>query len=73
MRHANKGRFPMATIDSATAALRRARKRLHHATRQLGQATTDRARARHERRITMARLRIAEEQRQCESFWWLAT
>lgn len=40
---------------SYTAALRRASKRLAHATRQLGEATSARSAARHARRVKNAR------------------
>lgn len=58
----------MATIDTATAALRRARKRLAHAVAQGEAAPTERARLRHERKANNARRLLKEAGRMWEGF-----
>ena len=47
------------TLDSASAAIRRARKRLAHSMRQHEEAETPRAKARHARKIVNAKRLMA--------------
>ena len=49
-------------IQNYETAFRRARKRFAHASRQVAEAATDRARARHIRRAMNARRLMAESQ-----------
>lgn len=51
-------------LYSATTAIKRARKRLAHSTRQRAEALTAKAKARHERRVRNAERALAEAERE---------